>query len=218
MKEPKHTHSIGGVILNERGEVLVVNNKGRSWTFPKGHLEEGEDEMQTLYREIKEETGLAKNDLILHKKLGTYERWKISKDGNDDQSERKEITLYFLSSTKNELAPEDPENPEARWVDQRDVEILLTHPDDKQFYESIRSKLKDTAEINTDLELKLVFLKSFPTIFEAESAKQLLEAEGIKAIFHTLQPNSAAYLGNITGGELFVKSEDLKRAQEILGE
>ena len=122
--------------------------------------------------------------------------------------------MYFLTTRVTELKPIDSENPEARWVDQDDVEILLTHPSDKEFFESIRDHLS----LRLDVSVKLVFLRSFVTIFEAETVKQLLEAEGIKVIFQTMQPNSAAYLGNITGGELYVRSEDIERAREILQE
>ena len=38
--------------------MLVKNNNGRYWSFPKGHIEDGETEQETAIREIKEETGL----------------------------------------------------------------------------------------------------------------------------------------------------------------
>ena len=50
------------------------------------------------------------------KDLGTYQRYKISKDGGDDQSELKTITIFLFRTNQLELKPIDPENPEARWV------------------------------------------------------------------------------------------------------
>lgn len=48
----------------EEDKVLLVKNKnGRYWSFPKGHVELGENEKQTAVREIKEETGL---DVRIH--------------------------------------------------------------------------------------------------------------------------------------------------------
>lgn len=38
--------------------LLVKNHNGRHWSFPKGHIESGEDEYATALREIKEETNL----------------------------------------------------------------------------------------------------------------------------------------------------------------
>jgi hypothetical protein len=64
--------------------------------------------------------------------------------------------------------------------------------------------------------VKLELLKTFGTIFEAESAKKRLESEGIKAIFQTTLPGGTGQFGNIGGGELYVRSEDLAKAQAIL--
>lgn len=195
MSEPKHTQSVGGVILNPEKQVLVVSQQGVTWSLPKGHVEPGEDEMTTLYREIYEETGLEKKDLTLHKKLGTYET----------------TTMYFLTTTATERKPT---HLETRWVAQEDVEILLTYYPEKEFFESIRNHLS----LKLDVSIKLVFLRSFATVFEAEAAKKILEAEGIKAIFQTLLPSGSGYFGNITGGELYVRSEDIEKAREILRE
>lgn len=40
-------------------EILLIKhlNSGH-WSFPKGHVEEGETEVETAIREIKEETGI----------------------------------------------------------------------------------------------------------------------------------------------------------------
>ena len=199
--------------MNPQKQVLVVSQQGTSWSLPKGHIEPGEDEMTALYRELYEETGLERQNLTLHKKLGTYERWKIGKEGSDDHSEWKVITMYLLTTEVTDVKPRDPGNPEARWVDQNDVEILLTHPTDKEFFESIRDHLW----LNLDTSVKLVFLRSFATVFDAESAKAILEAEGIKVIFQTLQGAMIGY-GNAIGGELYVRFEDVEKARELLGE
>ena len=68
----KITRSAGGLVLNAKGEVLVVNQNGDSWSLPKGHLDAGENELQAARREICEESGIGELELI--KKLGTYER------------------------------------------------------------------------------------------------------------------------------------------------
>lgn len=48
----------------EEVKVLLVKNKnGKYWSFPKGHVELGENERQTAVREIKEETDL---DVKIH--------------------------------------------------------------------------------------------------------------------------------------------------------
>ena len=47
----------GGVVVNSRGEWLMMERNGR-WDFPKGHLEQGESLEVCAAREIEEETGV----------------------------------------------------------------------------------------------------------------------------------------------------------------
>ena len=56
--ELKKTESAGGVVLNKKGEVLIVNQYGNSWSLPKGHIEEGEEILEAAKREIYEESGI----------------------------------------------------------------------------------------------------------------------------------------------------------------
>lgn len=61
------------MIINEKGEVLVQNRVKSDWaglTFPGGHVENDETLLESVIREVKEETGL----IILDAKLvGVYE-------------------------------------------------------------------------------------------------------------------------------------------------
>jgi 8-oxo-dGTP pyrophosphatase MutT (NUDIX family) len=45
--------------VNSKGEVLVANQKGKSWPLPKGHIGPGEDALAAARREIFEETGIS---------------------------------------------------------------------------------------------------------------------------------------------------------------
>lgn len=52
-----HTSS-GGILLNDKNEIFLINKQSRNeWGFPKGTVENGEDLLETAIREIKEETG-----------------------------------------------------------------------------------------------------------------------------------------------------------------
>jgi 8-oxo-dGTP pyrophosphatase MutT (NUDIX family) len=126
------TESAGGVVLNRKGEVLVVNQNGTSWSLPKGHIEKGEDALTAAKREIYEESGV--RDLELIRELGGYERFRIGKDGGENRSELKTIHLFLFRTAEMELSPVDAENPEARWVERDRVAELLTHPKDKEYF------------------------------------------------------------------------------------
>ncbi len=132
------TESAGGIVLRG-GFVLVVNQRGTSWSLPKGHIEKGEDPLQAAKREIAEESGIT--DLQYIKELGSYQRYLIGKNGGDDKSELKTIHLFLFRTTTKILKPRDPKNPEARWVPKDKVADLLTHPKDKEFYLSVLDML-----------------------------------------------------------------------------
>ncbi|MBI2140613.1 NUDIX hydrolase [Candidatus Woesearchaeota archaeon] len=122
----------GGIVLNSKGEVLVVNQNGNSWSLPKGHIEKGETALEAAKREIFEESGI--KSLIFKKELGKYKRFKIGLNEEDDRSEQKEISMFLFTTDESELKPRDKQNPEARWVDKKDVAKLLTHRKDKEFF------------------------------------------------------------------------------------
>jgi bis(5'-nucleosidyl)-tetraphosphatase len=57
--------SAGAVLYNQSNGVrryLLLLNGGR-WDFPKGNVEKGESEEQTVFREVREETGI--NGIVL---------------------------------------------------------------------------------------------------------------------------------------------------------
>lgn len=128
----KQTQSAGGIVVNGNGQVVVVNQKGTSWSLPKGHIEPGEDALAAARREIYEESGISKLKLI--KELGSYQRYKIGANGDDDAAELKIIFMFLFTTNEIELRPVDPDNPEAVWVDKEQVAALLTHPKDKEFF------------------------------------------------------------------------------------
>ncbi len=60
----------GGVVVNPRGEILLVRYPTGSWAFPKGHIETGESLEVAAVREVMEEGG-AKAKIVAP--LGTTE-------------------------------------------------------------------------------------------------------------------------------------------------
>ncbi len=58
MNFPTHIVSVGGLIENDEGKILMVKHPERGWEVPGGQVEVGETITDALKREIKEETGI----------------------------------------------------------------------------------------------------------------------------------------------------------------
>ena len=68
--QTQFTVSAGGIITNERGEVLLLDHVLRpssGWGIPGGFLEKGEQPEAAFRREIKEETGLELENVELYR-------------------------------------------------------------------------------------------------------------------------------------------------------
>jgi len=127
------TISAGGIVINPRGLILLVNQNDDSWSFPKGHLDTGEDGLTAAKREIYEESGISELELI--KKFDNYQRYKIALGGKgEDQTELKIISLFLFKTNQTKLNPSDPTIPKAQWVTKDKVADLLTHQKDKKFF------------------------------------------------------------------------------------
>ncbi|QQG49231.1 MAG: NUDIX domain-containing protein [archaeon] len=91
-------HSAGAVVYTERPEgrrYLLLENGGR-WDFPKGNMEKGESELQTVLREVGEETGLKEIELVpgFRKVIEYYYR-------RDGKNVHKKVT-YMLGRTQDD--------------------------------------------------------------------------------------------------------------------
>ncbi|MBD3342492.1 MAG: NUDIX domain-containing protein [Candidatus Lokiarchaeota archaeon] len=126
--ELKLSESAGGIILGGE-KVAIVSNKGKSWTFPKGHVEQGETPLEAAKREIYEETGIS--DIQLIKGLGFYVRKKIKSKG---LVVKKKIHMFLFSSETSDLNLIDPENPIAKWIQKHKIKDYLSYKEDIDFY------------------------------------------------------------------------------------
>ena len=124
------------MVLSSEGKVLVVDQNGDSWSLPKGHPDEGETLLEAAKREITEESGIEKLKLI--KRLGSYQRYRIGKNGvGEDKSELKKIHFFLFTTSQKTLKPRDRENQTAIWVNKENVATKLTHPKDSQFFNKV---------------------------------------------------------------------------------
>lgn len=76
---------------------LLLRHRDGHWGFPKGHMQSGEDEFDCAMRELKEETGLVREQI---ESLVGFERvidYSYDKDGKRIHEE----TTYLLANSLN---------------------------------------------------------------------------------------------------------------------
>lgn len=77
MQMPTHIVAVGGIVENEQGEILLVKTHHGGWVFPGGQVEVGENIIEALIREVKEESGIdieVTNMIGVFSNTGTY-KW-----------------------------------------------------------------------------------------------------------------------------------------------
>lgn len=88
--------------------LLVKNNNGRYWSFPKGHIELGEKEEETAVREIKEETDLTVKIIDGFREISDYCPFgKI----------RKRVVFFLAEAENDTVKIQESEIEDYIWVD-----------------------------------------------------------------------------------------------------
>ena len=128
--------SCGGVVI-DRDKVLMIwqeNEEKRILTFPKGHMEENETEIETAEREIWEETGVSA-ELDGKKRVELF--YHIEKDDID------KTVVLFAGKPKGEVETQAQEGEirEASWVEIDKVEEALVREDWKKAWNKMREML-----------------------------------------------------------------------------
>ena len=120
------TTSAGGVVVGTDGRIVIVSQKGVSWSLPKGGVNEGEDHLVAARREIREETGIV---ALTH--VADLPHFERSPRGSTHHVKR--LVLFLFRTEETRLAPEAPDNPEAVWLPPGEAVGRLSHPRDREF-------------------------------------------------------------------------------------
>ena len=112
-------------------EILLIKHiKSGYWSFPKGHVENGETEEETAKREIKEETGI---DVYIDSGFRETVTYSPRKDA------KKEV-VYFVARARNyDYTPQLEEISEIRWVGIGQAHNLLVYDNDKLIVNKAKS-------------------------------------------------------------------------------
>jgi 8-oxo-dGTP pyrophosphatase MutT (NUDIX family) len=135
MPEQREATSAGAIVLAEIDNRIKMalarepEHGDNAWVIPKGHVEAGETLEETALREVSEEIGLTKVQLI--KYLGTIIRQSVEDSG---EVVKKTIHLYlaFALDTVNE-AINDESCTDIGWFEPKEAIKVVPFKEDAAF-------------------------------------------------------------------------------------
>ncbi len=133
--------SAGAVLFNDGAagrRYLLLRYPAGHWDFPKGNVEKGESEGQTVLREVREETNLDDVKLIdgFRRKIEYFYR-------RGGKSVHKEV-VFMLAETKREDVKISSEHREYAWFNFQDALENVTYKNSKRLLLLAQSYLDET--------------------------------------------------------------------------
>ena len=101
---------------------MIKHVNSGHWSFPKGHVESGETEIETAQREIMEETGI---DVIIDASFRETVSYSPKRG-------TQKIVVYFLAKAKNsDFIPQEEEIADIKWVEIGRAQSVLSYENDR---------------------------------------------------------------------------------------
>lgn len=118
--------SCGAIIVrnnDDKLETLLIQMLGGHWSFPKGHVENDETEIQTAIREIKEETNLDVTIDTRFREVSTYSpKTNVMKD-----------VIFFIAIPKTtNVINQKEEIQQSMWMEINEALNQVTFDNDRE--------------------------------------------------------------------------------------
>ncbi|WP_175989235.1 NUDIX hydrolase [Bacillus sp. Marseille-Q1617] len=125
MQMPTHIVAVGGIVEDKKGNILLVRTVHRGWETPGGQVEAGENLMDALMREIKEESGI---DVEVSQMIGVYSNTGtyIWHDGETEVPTK--VMFDFLCYERGGELGVSEETTDSRWVEKDKVLEFIESP------------------------------------------------------------------------------------------
>ena len=136
---------VGAMLIDRDGRVFVaqrIDSPSDAWQMPQGGIDDGESPRQAVLRELREETGTAKAEIIAEAR--DWIRYDFPAElvpklwgGRFRGQEQKWFALSFLGTDADiDIATEEPEFRAWRWVDPTELPDLIV-PFKRRMYEDL---------------------------------------------------------------------------------
>lgn len=151
MKFVAFEKSVGGIIYWKQEDkflFLLVQYRSWQWDFPKGHVEQGESEIETMKREVFEETKI--KDLEILPNFRVSASYFYTAKGNEKIEREKQgkgiyifkKAVFFAAQTKQRDVEIDFENKAFLWLSFEQVMQRLGNDGSKKIMRALAQRLK----------------------------------------------------------------------------
>lgn len=144
--------SAGAVVYRKKeGNIyyLLLHYQSKHWDFPKGHIEEGENEEETVKREVEEETGI--KDIKIIPGFKEWIKYFFKATYNLENKEKKKapwifkIVVFYLAKTDIEEIKISSEHVNYKWLTYHEALKQVTHKNAKNILEKANNFLLNKA-------------------------------------------------------------------------
>lgn len=131
--------SAGAVVFRKQDNkiyYLLLHYESGHWDFPKGNIEEGEKEEETVKREVKEETGI--EDIKIIQGFKEWIKYFYRKTYNLEKEEKKKapwvfkIVTFYLAETKTKEVKISFEHLGYQWLFYKEAFEKVTYKNAKE--------------------------------------------------------------------------------------
>jgi len=122
---PTHIVAVAGIIQDENENVLLVKTFSRGWEYPGGQVENGENLIDALKREIKEESGI---DVEVVSLIGIYSNTQEKINPKTGEKITTKIVFDFSCKYIGGNLCTSNETSNVMWVNKNEVLNYIKNP------------------------------------------------------------------------------------------
>lgn len=134
MQMPVHIVAAGGFVTNEKDEILLVKTRRDGhWVFPGGQIEVGENLIDGVIREVKEESGM---DVTVSHLVGVFSNKATYEGHSGVKIVPSKVMFDFVCEPVGGEFNTSDETSDVRWVRKEDVLNMISAPALRTRYEA----------------------------------------------------------------------------------